>query len=101
MYSLKAVFTKNPIQISGVVMGGVNLAIIVDWLTLSADGVAALNIFLTGLLGLFVVTNTVNSAKLDELHDAESGAGEVQLIIGVLFALILLVLLFKLLGVNP
>lgn len=69
MYSIKNLLSKNPIQISGVVMAIMNLAIIMDWIEMSADGVAALNTALVALLGLFVTSATVNSAKLDELSD--------------------------------
>lgn len=67
MYGLKNVLTKNPVQISGAVMAVVNLLIILSVFTMDGQAVAALNIALSSVLGLFVVANTTNTAKLEEL----------------------------------
>lgn len=67
MYSLKNLATKNPTQISGAVMGVVNVPIVAGWWTLAGPAVAAVNIALVGVLGLFVAATTTNTAKLNEL----------------------------------
>jgi hypothetical protein len=74
LYSLKNVLTKNPVEITGVVMSFVNLGVIVDIIDLSADSVSALNIALMGLLGLFVAKTTVSTTRLEEVSSAVMGA---------------------------
>lgn len=68
MFSLKEIFNRNPIQISGAVLALANFAIIMDWIDMTADQVAAGNGALGAILGLFVVTKTTNTAKLEELQ---------------------------------
>lgn len=67
MYSVKNLINKNPIQLSTAVMAIVNFCIIVHWLTLHADAVAALNTVLVLVFGLFVTTQTTNTSKLNDL----------------------------------
>lgn len=68
MYSVRSLLSKNPVTISGAVMAWVNLAVIAEWLTWDAKTVAALNIALVSTLGVFVISTTVNTSKLDELE---------------------------------
>lgn len=70
MYSLKALLTKTPVQISGAIIAIVNACIGADWITLSGKGVAAVDTILVMGLGLFVVSTTTNNAKLNELQDS-------------------------------
>lgn len=74
MYSLKEVLNRNPIQISGAIGAIVNWAVIMEWLDITGDQVAGLNVVLLAVLGLFVVTKTTNTAKLEELEQ-EVGPG--------------------------
>jgi hypothetical protein len=76
MYMLQNLAAKNPIQISGAIMAIINFFIIMDWIDMSADGVAALNVALVAVLGLFVVNATTNTAKLDELANGGNEGGE-------------------------
>lgn len=69
MYSLKAILTKQPIILAGAVIAVVNLAIVEEWITMSAKGVASLNSALILVLGLFVNTVTSNNAVLDEMKE--------------------------------
>lgn len=71
MYNLKSLFNKNPVQISGTVLAIVNFCIIMDWLEMSTEAVAGLNVLMGSLLGLFVTSTTVNSAKLEELDNGK------------------------------
>jgi len=73
MNIFNSLLTKNPIQISGAVMAIINFLIIMDWLEMTPDQVAALNVALVAVLGLFVVSTTTNTAKLEEL---DNGGGE-------------------------
>lgn len=75
MYSARNLLEKNPIQLSGVVVAFVNLLMILDWINLAADAVAALNIFMVAFLGLFVTTKTTNRAGLQEIEAATGGEG--------------------------
>jgi hypothetical protein len=75
MYSARNLLEKNPIQLSGVVVAFVNLLMILDWIDLAADAVAALNIFMVAFLGLFVTTKTTNRAGLQEIEEATGGEG--------------------------
>lgn len=70
IYSLKALLDKNPVQIAGAAMTILNVPILAGWVHLTAVTVAALNPALVALLGLFVVSRTVNAASLTELDDA-------------------------------
>lgn len=70
MYRLRNLLDKNPIQISGAVMALLNLLVIVDVVSVSADAVAASNTALILVLGLFVTTRTTNTAKLEDLSEA-------------------------------
>lgn len=70
MYSIKNLLSKNPIQISAAVMSLVNLLLIVHVVDWSQEAIAAGNVALITVLGLFIVQNTVNSKKLSELQEA-------------------------------
>ena len=62
MYSVKSVFKKSPTIIAGVIVAGLNLAMSFG-LDLTGDQVGLINLFVIGLLGLFVynsVTPTDN-----------------------------------------
>lgn len=73
MYTVGNIASKNPIQISSAVVGIVNFLIIMGVFDMTPDQVAALNMALLGVLGLFVITNTTNTAKLNELDDGTGG----------------------------
>lgn len=69
MYSLKNLFTKNPIQISGAVVTVLNALVLMEVWTPSTKVISGINVALISVLGLFVVSNTVNAAKLGEYQD--------------------------------
>lgn len=73
MYALKNLASRNPIQISAAIMAIVNFLIIMDWIEMSPEGVAGLNTAIVAVLGLFVVSTTTNTAKLEELAPGEEG----------------------------
>lgn len=70
LYAIRNLLDKNPTQISAAVMAIVNLPILATWWTPPAAAVSGLNVALVLVLGLFVVTRTVNGAKLAELADS-------------------------------
>lgn len=70
LYSLKNVLDKNPIQLSGAAMAVLNVPIVsgaIDWSTAT---VAAANVALVAVLGLFISAKTSNDAVLAELAEA-------------------------------
>lgn len=67
MYSLKNLVTKNPIQISFAVICIVNFCVWMDWFDLTDNQVSGLNTAIVAVLSLFIVGNTVNATKLNEL----------------------------------
>lgn len=81
-YKWSEIGNRNPIQISGAIMGVVNLPIIGQLWKPDPAFVSGLNIALVGLLGLFVVAKTTNKAALaevdatvSEVADSERAAG--------------------------
>lgn len=69
MYSLGNVLKKNPIQISLAVNAVLNSLVIAEVIELSNRAIAAGNVAMVAVLSLFVVSNTTNTAKLEELSD--------------------------------
>lgn len=68
MYSIKNLLSKNPIQISGVIVLALNFFIVMHWLpTMTVEQLGILNSLLVAALGLFVVQTTTNTAKLNEM----------------------------------
>jgi hypothetical protein len=83
MYSVKNLLTKKPAEITGALISLVDLAVVVNLFTISANGVAALNIALLGILGLFVTSNTVPTGGLQEVQDAVKEREEAGFILAV------------------
>lgn len=73
MYSLKNILTQSPNVISGAVVAVVNFCLIQGWVTLPADGVAALNVALICVLGLFVATVNASNKKEAQLEGIALG----------------------------
>lgn len=71
MYSIKEFFKRSPSEISTGVITLVDLGAILDIIELTKDQLAALNIALVTVLGLFYVkATTTNTAKLVEVQEA-------------------------------
>lgn len=70
IYSLKALLTRTPIQISGGIVAILNAVILAGWWTLSVESVSAVNIIVVTVLGFFVNSTTTNTAKLVEVANA-------------------------------
>ena len=79
MYAFRNLFDKHPLQISAVVVAGLNYAIVADWIEMTADEISALNAFLILLLGLFIAAKTANVAVLNELRNDPPTAEGVEL----------------------
>ena len=75
IYSLKALLTRTPIQISGAVVTLLNAAIGVGWVHWDGTQVGWANTALIALLGLFVNSTTTNTAKLQEVASAATPTG--------------------------
>lgn len=69
MYSIKNLFTKSPVAISAAIIAIVNFCIVMDWIAMTAKGVASLNTALVVVLGLFVANTTSNNAVLNDIGD--------------------------------
>lgn len=69
MYSAGNILKKNPIQISLAVNAVLNSLVIAEVIELSNRAIAAGNVAMVAVLSLFVVSNTTNTAKLEELSD--------------------------------
>lgn len=94
MYALRNLLDKNPIQIAAAVVAVLNVFIIIGVLTCSAEAVAGVNVALVAVLSLFVVSKTVNSAKLHELADGDDGAVTVLEVLVVLILVCVVLLVF-------
>lgn len=70
LYNVKNVFDKNPIQLSGAAMAVLNVPIVSGTLDWSTPTVAAANVALVAVLGLFISSKTSNDAVLQELADS-------------------------------
>ena len=68
MYSLKNILDKTPIQLSGAIVGILNLGVLLDVVDLTADQVSGVNVGAVLLLGLFVSQKTANKAVLAEIQ---------------------------------
>lgn len=75
MYSIKEFFKRSPSEISTGIITLVDLGAILDIIELTKDQLAALNIALVTVLGLFYVkATTTNTAKLEDLKTEQDAA---------------------------
>lgn len=75
LYNPKNVLDKNPIQISGAVMACVNVPVVSGALDWSTPTVAAVNVALVAVLGLFISSKTANKATLEEMGTTDQPGG--------------------------
>lgn len=75
MYSVKELLKRSPSEIATGVITLVDLAAIIDWIDMTKDQLAALNIALVTVLSLFYIkATTTNTAKLEELKTTQDAA---------------------------
>lgn len=72
LYSLKNILDKNPIQLSGAVMAVLNVPIVAGAIDWSTATVAAANVALVAVLGLFISAKTSNDAVLQEMAEGQN-----------------------------
>jgi len=75
IYNPKNVLDKNPIQISGAAMAVLNVPIVSGAINWSTPTVAAANVALVAVLGLFISSKTVNEATLKEIAITDQPGG--------------------------
>lgn len=69
MYSLKAIWDKQPVTISTAAIAVLNVLVAMSVIQLDAKELSAINVAAVAVLGLFINSKTANKAGLDEVAD--------------------------------
>lgn len=69
LYNLRALLDKQPVTISAAIFAVLNVLVVAGIVDVSAEVVSAGNTALVMMLGLFVNSKTVNTARLTEFGD--------------------------------